>query len=253
MVFHEIGNPVGPTVLLLGPEMAGWWAMAPLSKRLTADYLCVLAGHDGYGEAYTRPFTSVEAEGREVASWVGEHVAGGRLRAIIGVGLGGQVAVEALCEDSGVAECAVLGDVLCVESPGSKGSAWMNGAFWRFIAKRPRYAKSQLDAYGIPHAMLDVFVRDAQATPKETVRAQTLAVENWRPPEDIRAITCPVRVTCAGLQSGPRRESGETLARAIPGATLDVERDLHRNELYLQYPDRAAEFLLPWLERRGRA
>ncbi len=249
MIFHEIGNPVGPTVLLLGPEMAGWWSMAPLSKRLTSDFFCVLAGHDGYGEAYTTPFTSVEAEGRELCEWISTHVPKGQVDAIVGVGLGGQVAIEALCEDSGIARKAVFGDVLCVESPGSKGSAWLNGTFWRFIATRKNYAKGQMDAYGIPRAMLDVFMRDAKATPKETVRAQTLAVEQWRIPEDIRAITCPVRVTCAGLQSGPRRESGEVLARAIPGATLDVQRDLSRNELYLQYPDRCAETLIPWLTK----
>ncbi len=249
MIFHEIGNPAGPTVVLLGPEMAGWWSMAPLSKRLTNDFLCVLAGHNGYGEAHVTPFTTVEAEGRELAEWIATHAQGGRARAIVGVGLGGQVAVEALCEDSRIAERAVFGDVLCVESPGSKGTAWLNGTFWRFIPTRKNYAKGQMDAYGIPRAMLDVFMRDAKATPKETVRAQTLAVEKWRVPKDIRAITCPVRVTCAGLQSGPRRESGEALARAIPGAELDVQRDLSRNELYLQYPDRAAETLIPWLNK----
>ena len=250
MVFHEIGNPVGPTVLLLGPEFGGWWTMAPLSKRLTGEFLCVLAGHSGYGEDYPQPFASVADEGRELADWVVNHVEGQRLRAIVGVGLGGQVAVEALCEDSDLADCAVLGDVLCAESPGSKGSAWLNGAAWGLM-KRPRYARSQMEGLGIPTAMLDVFARDAAATPKATVKAMTQAVETWRVPDDIRAIRCPVRVTMAALQSGPRRESGDILAKAIPGATLDVQRDLHRNELYLQYPDRCAEWLLPWLLRSG--
>ena len=252
MIFHEIGPEDAPLVALVGPEFCGWWAMAPISKRLTGTFRCLLVGHDGFGEAYATPFTPIVDEGRELAAYARDAAPAERFRAIVGVGLGGQVAVEALCEDSECAECLVLGDVLCEGEPGSKGSAWLNGASWGLM-RRPRYARSQLEGLGIPQAMLDVFVRDAAATPKATVKAMTQAVETWRIPDDIGAIRCPTTVTCAALQSGPRRASGEALAAAIAGASLKIQRDLSRNELYLRYPDRLAEWLLPWLERRGAA
>lgn len=258
MIFHEVGTGKGPVVMLLGPELAGWWSMAALSSKLTGTFRVVLATWDGYGEAAGTPFRSIADEARDVASWIGSHFPGG-VAAIVGVGMGGQVAVEALCEDSTCAKGLVLGDVLCVETPGASMAAKITGLTWKIMGggssddgrpvRRKGYIRSQMDGYGIPGVLMKQFVAAMRETAPATAKAMELAVLSWRIPEDVACVRCPVLVTVSTLATDPYKKSAEALKAALPQAAMETISGLGRNELYLRDPLRAADLLTPYLRR----
>lgn len=281
MRFHAVGKRGGapqggaPFVMLLSPELSGWWAMASLSARLGDEgYNTVVATWDGFGEGAGTAFPGVQQEAQEVCAWVSEHL-GAPLLGLVGCGLGGQVAVEALCEDAQTARCLMVGDVLCQKVPGAGASAALTAwAFRRMgapavpvldaakgqehaeqlleqrlprVERRRRYLASQMDGLGLPRALAPQFARAVAVTPGKAVRATVEAVDAWRIPDDVRAIRCPVLVTSGALDAEPYRASAEALHQALPQSRLSVARDLGRNELYLRYPERAVELLAPLL------
>ncbi|MDJ1121045.1 alpha/beta hydrolase [Olsenella sp. YH-ols2217] len=285
MRFHAVGKDGGapvagaPYVMLLSPELCGWWAMAAFSAQLGAQgYNTVVCTWDGFGEAADEPFPGIGEEAKRVCEWVEKNVPDG-LRALVGCGMGGQVAVEALCEDSRCARALMVGDVLCEKVPGTAGSAKLTAlAFMMMgapaamvitaamnydqiqnvmrerlprVKKRRRYLASQMDGLGIPRALAQQFAESVAVTPRKTASAMTDAVQEWRIPRDISAIRCPVLVTASGLETRPYRDSAKALHAAIKQSKLQVARDLGRNELYLRYPQRGAEEFLTFLGGAG--
>lgn len=285
MKFHAVGKdggapvPGAPYVMLLSPELTGWWAMAAFSAQLGAKgYNTVVCTWDGFGEAADEPFPGIGEEAKRVVAWVEQNVPGGLL-ALIGCGMGGQVAVEVLCEDSSCAKALMIGDILCEKVPGTVGSAKLTAlAFMMMgapaamvitaamnydqvqkvmqerlpkVKKRRRYLASQMDGLGIPRALAQQFAEAVAVTPRETAAAMTDAVQEWRIPRDVAAIQCPVLVTASGLETRPYRESADALHAAIKQSRLQVARDLGRNELYLRYPERGAEEFLTFLGSAG--
>lgn len=249
--------------------------MAALSAQVAEKgFNVVVATWDGFGEASATAFPGIVEEARQVCQWVEAHVPHG-LAGLVGCGMGGQVAIEAVCEDAGTARCLMAGDVLCQEVPGTGGSARLTSLAFRMmgaparspltpdmapgqveavmercaprVKRRARYVASQMEGLALPRALAPQFVRAVSVTPRATAAAMTRAAQGWRVPSDVRAVACPVLLTAGGLESRPYRESADDLHRALPQSRLQVARDLGRNELYLRSPQRAAELLLPLL------
>lgn len=273
MIFHVVDPATGaevepdgrPLVAFVPPELCGWWAMAPLSSKLPQGHLAVLGNWDGWGEAAGRPFGGVAAEAASLVAWC-EANADGPLAALVGCGMGGQAAVEAVFSRPRVASAVLACDVLCREVPGSAMSARLTGLAWRMmggpskvgagnsekaierVRRRRRYAASQMDGFAIPRAYLSSFAADVAVTPAATAEAMVAAVDSWCVPAGA-APGCRSIVAVDGLVSRPYRDSADDLSRALGVPAPDVARDLSRNELLLRYPERGYEVLSRLLPR----
>ena len=287
MIFHAIDPATGaaadpaqaPAVMFLAPEFCDWWAMAPLAAQLPQGHVAVLATWDGLGECGDKTFSAVVDEAKAVVAWTEKHVPSG-LAALVGCGLGGQVAIEALCGSRGCAQRLFVADVLCEPVPGAAASARLNGWSWGLmggpkqvsrgligqvesnsgqgakllatIRKRRRYLASSMDGFGIPRGYIDSFARTVATTSRDNVAAMSRAVEEWRIPQDIGCISAPAVVATCTLTSAPYRTSGQALVRAIGGAQALACHDLSRNELCLRFPARAMESIAGLLAQPSR-
>lgn len=268
-----------PAVMFLAPEFCDWWAMAPLAAQLPEGHVAVLATWDGLGECGDKTFSAVVDEAQTVVAWAEKHVPSG-LAALVGCGLGGQVAIEALCESRRCAQRLFVADVLCEPVPGAAASAKLNGWSWGLmggpahvsrelidqvesnsgqgtkllatIRRRRRYLASSMDGFGIPRGFIDSFAHTVATTSRSNVVAQSRACESWRIPHDIGCISVPAIVASGVLTSAPYRTSAEALARAINGALALTCRDLSRNDLCLRYPARAMESIAGLLAQPSR-
>lgn len=251
MIFHQVDNaPVQknpPQMLFLGPALTGWWALAALSAKFQANI--TLVTWDGFGEGAQTPFTSIAAEAEAIRTFVAKKVAGKKFTVIVGVGMGGQVALEMIAQDPALAKALVLGDVMCTHATGAKLTGKIDALFWRL--KRKSYVRSQMEQIGIPPVLFSYYYQDFCETTPQQAQAQINAVQAFEIPQEITGIELPILITVGSLCPMPYHESAQKIARACPQSLINVIERGQRNELYLRQPERAQELICQFLSKNN--
>ena len=117
MKFHEFGDKNLPPILLIQGGGSSWWNYLRQARILSHKYHVILPTLNGHGEEYQFDYVSAEDSALEILDYIKESY-GGKVFAIGGVSLGGQIAMELLSIDSEIAEKAVVDGSLCIPQPG---------------------------------------------------------------------------------------------------------------------------------------
>ena len=116
MKFHEFGDKNLPPVLLIHGGGSSWWSYLRQARILSHKFHVILPTLNGHGEEYQKDYISTEDSAQEILNYV-RHNCGGKLFAVGGVSLGGQIAMELLSLDSDIAEKAIIDGSLCIPQP----------------------------------------------------------------------------------------------------------------------------------------
>ena len=116
MKFHEFGDKNLPPILLIHGGGSSWWNYLRQARILSEDYRVILPTLNGHGEEFQRDYISTEDSAQEILNYVRQNY-DGKLFAIGGVSLGGQIAMEILSLDSDIAEKAIIDGSLCIPQP----------------------------------------------------------------------------------------------------------------------------------------
>ena len=116
MKFHEFGNKNLPPILLIHGGGSSWWNFLRQARLLSHKYHVILPTLNGHGEEYQLDYVSTEDSALELLEYIKENC-GGKLFAVGGVSLGGQIAMELLSLDSDIAEKAIIDGSLCIPQP----------------------------------------------------------------------------------------------------------------------------------------
>lgn len=116
MKFHELGDKNLPPILLIHGGGSSWWNYLRQARILSEDYRVILPTLNGYGEEFQRDYISTEDSAQEILNYVRQNY-DGKLFAIGGVSLGGQIAMELLSLDSDIAEKAIIDGSICIPQP----------------------------------------------------------------------------------------------------------------------------------------
>ena len=117
MKFHEFGDKNLPTILLIHGGGSSWWNYLRQARILSEKYCVILPTLNGHGEEYQLDYVSTEDSALEILNYIKANC-GGKVVAIGGVSLGGQIAMELLSLDSDIAEKAIIDGSLCIPQPG---------------------------------------------------------------------------------------------------------------------------------------
>ena len=117
MKFHEFGDKNLPPILLIHGGGSSWWNYLRQARILSEEYRVILPTLNGHGEEYQLDYVSTEDSALEILDYIKVNC-GGKLFAIGGVSLGGQIAMELLSLDSEIAEKAIIDGSLCIPQPG---------------------------------------------------------------------------------------------------------------------------------------
>ena len=113
MKFHEFGDNKLPSILLIHGGGSSWWNYLRQARILSGEYRVILPTLNGHGEEYQLDYVSTEDSALEILDFIKENY-GGKVFAIGGVSLGGQIAMELLSLDSEIAEKAIIDGSLCI-------------------------------------------------------------------------------------------------------------------------------------------
>jgi pimeloyl-ACP methyl ester carboxylesterase len=116
MVFHEFGNKKSPHILLIHGGGNSWWNYLRQARMLSDKYHVILPTLDGHGEEHRKDYVSTEDSARQIMNYI-KNNCNGKLFAVGGVSLGGQIAIELLSLDSDMARKAIIDGSICIPQP----------------------------------------------------------------------------------------------------------------------------------------
>ena len=116
MIFHEFGDKNFPHILLIHGGGSSWWNYLRQAQMLSDKYHVILPTLDGHGEEYQKDYISTEDSALEIMDYI-KNSCGGKLFAVGGVSLGGQIAIELLSLDSNIAHKAIIDGSICIPQP----------------------------------------------------------------------------------------------------------------------------------------
>nr|WP_320024240.1 alpha/beta hydrolase [uncultured Acetobacterium sp.] len=116
MKYYEYGDRNSPSVMLI--HGAGWsyWLYLQEARLLQHKYHVILPVIDGHGEEADVPYTSTEKIAEQLLDYIDDNC-DGKLFALSGVSLGGQIAIELLSRRANLAEKAIIESGLCIPQP----------------------------------------------------------------------------------------------------------------------------------------
>ena len=158
MTVMEYGQQNPNVIILLHGGGLSWWNYREEAKLLEKDYHVILPVLDGHAGS-DAPFSTIEENAARLISYIETHF-GGRVLAVGGLSLGGQVAVEMLSQRKDICQYALIESALV--KPLKLTAAFIGPTFGMSygLIKQKWFAKLQADYLGIPKRLFSDYYRD---------------------------------------------------------------------------------------------
>ena len=238
----EYGNQNPETVILLHGGGLSWWNYRDVAQLLSDRFHVVLPILDGHADSDV-PFTSIEDTAAKIISHIDEHF-GGKVLAVGGLSLGGQIAVEMLTQRPDVCRFALLESTLV--KPSRLTHALIKPSFGMSygLIKQRWFAKLQADYLGIPQNLFEDYYRDTCAITKADMIAFLQSNSAYSIKPALRDTQAKVHIVFGSGEQFPIRTSGKQLNHTIPDSTLEVLPGYRHGDLSLNHPEQYSQMLL---------
>lgn len=256
MTFHQFGDEQKPHIMLIHGDGNAWWNYLRQAKALAKHYHVILPNLDGHGEDWEIPYVSTEATADKLLAYIDEHC-GGRLFALGGVSLGGQIVLELLSRRSDVAEKAIVDGSLCI--PQSFMAKYC--AFTTHFAGKKLYSekacRKQLDTMKklmpermhFPREIEDYYMADMPLTPGETLRTiYRTYMGSYQLKDSIKETTAQLQLWCAERDMDAVKKSAMLVQSMVPSCTLRLAKGRHHGYVALYLPDEWLDMAKPFLK-----
>ena len=242
MRYVEYGNQNPETVILLHGGGLSWWNYRDAAHRLSDSLHVVLPILDGHTDS-DAPFTSIEDNAARIIAHIDENF-GGKVLALGGLSLGGQIAVEMLTQRPDICRFALLESTLV--KPSKLTHALIKPTFGMSysLIKQKWFAKLQAAYLGIPKKLFNDYFRDTCKISKEDMIAFLESNSAYSIKPALRDTQTKVHVVFGSKEQSSIRISGKLLNRMIPDSTLEVLPGYSHGDLSLNHPEQYAQRLL---------
>jgi len=246
MRYVEYGNQNPETVILLHGGGLSWWNNRDVAQLLSDRFHVVLPILDGHADS-DAPFASIEDNAARIIAHIDEHF-GGKVLAICGLSLGGQIAVEMLAQRPDICRFALLESALV--KPSILIHALIKPSFGMSygLIKQKWFAKMQAAYLGIPQKLFDDYYRDTCKISKEDMIAFLKSNSAYSIKPALRDAQAKVHIVFGSKEQSSIRTSGKLLNRMIPGSTLEILPGYRHGDLSLNHPEQYAQRILKLIE-----
>ena len=242
MRYVEYGNQSTETVILLHGGGLSWWNYRDVAQLLSERFHVVLPILDGHADS-DAPFTSIENNAARIIAHIDEHF-GGKVLAVGGLSLGGQIAVEMLTQRPAICSFALLESTLV--KPSKLTHALIKPAFGMSygLIKQKWFAKMQAAYLGIPKKLFNDYFRDTCKISKEDMIAFLKSNSAYSIKPALRDAQAKVHIVFGSKEQSSIRTSGKLLNHTILGSTLQILPGYRHGDLSLNHPQAYAQKLL---------
>ena len=247
MRIQEFGQGHAEVVLLLHGGGLSWWNYREAAQRLAEQYHVVLPVLDGHADS-DAPFTTIEDCAARLIDYLDAHF-GGRVLAISGLSLGGQIAVEMLSQRKDICRYALIESALV--KPMKLTASLIGPTFGTSygLIRQRWFAKLQADYLGIPKPLFDDYFRDICALGKADMIAFLKANSLYTIQPGLSETTAKVIIVAGAKESKSIRDSATLLREAIPESRMEILPGLRHGELSINHPAHYVRMLTEWIGR----
>ena len=242
MRYVEYGNQNTETIILLHGGGLSWWNYRDVAQLLSDRFHVVLPILDGHAGS-DAPFTSIEDNAARIIAHIDEHF-GGKVLAVGGLSLGGQIAVEMLAQRPDICRFALLESALV--KPSKLTYALIKPTFGMSygLIKQKWFAKMQAAYLGIPQKLFDDYYRDTCKISTEDMIAFLESNSAYSIKPALRDAQAKVHIVFGSKEQSSIRTSGKLLNHTILGSTMEVLPGYRHGDLSLNHPQAYAQKLL---------
>ena len=242
MQYVEYGAHNSQTIILLHGGGLSWWNYREVAQLLADKYHVVLPILDGHAGS-DAPFTSIEDNAARFIAHIDQYF-GGKVLAICGLSLGGQIAVEMLTQRPDICRFALIESALV--KPMKLTHALIKSTFGMSygLIKQKWFAKMQAAYLGIPKKLFDDYYRDTCKISKEDMIAFLKSNSAYSIKPALRNTQAKVHIVFGSKEQSSIRTSGKLLDRMIPDSTLESLPGYNHGDLSLNHPQAYAQILL---------
>lgn len=193
MNFHEFGDKNNPHIMLIHGGGNAWWNYLRQARVLSQKYYVILPTMDGHGEEYNISYESTEASADKLMDYINENC-DGKLFALCGVSLGGQIVIELLSRKPTLVDKAIIDGSVCYPTPNmAKFCIITVKLVGRFMFNK-KACKWQLDLMPkmlpekmiLPKEIQDYYMQDMPILPIETLVTMYNTYMNYQIKESLR-------------------------------------------------------------------
>ena len=242
MRFVEYGNQNPETVILLHGGGLSWWNYQDVAQLLSDRFHVVLPILDGHADS-DAPFTSIEENAARIIAHIDEHL-GGKVLAVGGLSLGGQIAVEMLAQRPGICNAALIESALAKPMKLTHALVGPTFGISYGLIKQKWFAKMQAAYLGIPKKLFNDYFRDTCKISKEDMIAFLKSNSAYSIKPALRDAQAKVHIVFGSKEQASIRTSGKQLNRTILGSTMEVLPGYRHGDLSLNHPQAYAQKLL---------
>ena len=239
----EFGQHNSDVIMLLHGGGLSWWNYREAAQLLAEQYHVVLPVLDGHADS-AAPFTSIEDNAARLISYIDTQF-GGRILAVGGLSLGGQVAVEMLSQRKDICQYALIESALVKTMKLTAALIGPSFGMSYGLVKQKWFAKLQADYLGIPKELFDDYFRDTCKISKADMIAFLKANSLYTIKPSLSETAAKVKIVAGAKEQKSIRDSAELLHQAIPGSGVEILHDLRHGDLSLNKPARYIKLLAP--------
>ena len=242
MRYVEYGNQNPETIILLHGGGLSWWNYRDVAQLLSDRFHVVLPILDGHADS-DAPFTSIEDNAARIIAHIDQYF-GGKVLAICGLSLGGQIAVEMLAQRPNICKAALIESALV--KPIKLTHALVGPTFGMSygLIKQKWFAKLQAAYLGIPQKLFDDYYRDTCKITKEDMIAFLKANCGYSVKPALGNTKAKVHIVFGSKEQASICTSGNLLNRMLSDSTLEVLPGYRHGDLCLNHPEQYAQMLL---------
>lgn len=244
MNFHEFGDRNNPSVILIHGGGNAWWNYLRQGQLLSEKYHVILPTMDGHGEEYGTPYVSTEKTADKLLEYIDSNC-GGRVFALCGVSLGGQIVIELLSRRADIAEKAIIDGAVCYPNRRmakfctaiikmSHGMLFSERACRIQLALMPRVLPPKMH---YPMEMQAHYLRDMPLLPKETMVSIYRTYMHYSLKESLKECKAQVMYWYGEKEMKYVKRSAELFRSFVPSCRLYEAKGYNHGYLALYLPE----------------
>jgi len=247
MTVAEYGQQNDNVILLLHGGGLSWWNYREVAQKLAEQYHVVLPVLDGHADS-DAPFAGIEENAAKLISYLDTRF-GGKVLAIGGLSLGGQIAVEMLSQRKDICQYALLESTLV--KPMKLTAVLIGPTFGMSygLIRQKWFAELQADYLGIPKALFDDYFRDTCKIGKADMVAFLKANSRYTIKPRLSETMAKVKIVAGSKEQKNIRDSAKLLHEAIPGSSMEMLPGLRHGDLSMNHPQYYGRMLTEWIGR----
>ncbi|MEW9093794.1 MAG: alpha/beta hydrolase [Clostridiaceae bacterium] len=239
MKFKEFGNSKLPTIIFLHGGGLSWWSLEKIIDNLKHDYHIVTPIIDGHGEDCENNFVSIEDSANKLISFIDINF-NGRVFAISGLSIGGQILIEVLSKRDSIAKFAVIESALIYPIKGVNLMIPIYKIFYGLIKKK-WFSKLQAKTLFVPSNMFDQYYKESSNMTKESLINITIDNGNYRLKNTIKNTSAKVLIIVGEKELKIMKKSAKTINNTILNSQLYVAPKMGHGELSLYNSEKYVE------------